>query len=131
MLSFKDWLSNQEESSAFTRLRHDAALGLKPAIPAASIHSRSTASPFETKKLAKKSKAKKKKGDKNRKKKSKKFVESKKGRAVRDNRIDNFLNAVGALKDDTKRLGTAKKKPANVVKSKSKGKPNKCKKRSI
>jgi len=61
MESFKDWLHNRSESSGSTRLRADAAKGLKPAIPAAAIHSRSTASPFETEKLSKKSKKKKKK----------------------------------------------------------------------
>jgi len=63
---FISWLQQQDESSAFTRLRSDAAKGLKPEIPAASVHSRSTASPFETKKLAKKGKKKAKKKDKGR-----------------------------------------------------------------
>lgn len=49
---FIDWLNKQDESSAFTRLRRDAALGLKPKIPAASVHSRSTAHPFEVDKLS-------------------------------------------------------------------------------
>lgn len=58
---FLTWLSQKDESSAFTRLRKDAALGLKPKIPGASVHSRSTASPFETEKLGDKKKKKKKK----------------------------------------------------------------------
>ena len=58
---FLTWIAQQDESSAFTRLRGDAALGLKPKIPAASTHSRSTASPFETEKLGDKKKKKKKK----------------------------------------------------------------------
>jgi hypothetical protein len=42
MINFTDWVAAQE-SSAFTRLRRDAALGLKPPIPDASMHSHSTA----------------------------------------------------------------------------------------
>lgn len=59
MVSFKDWLL-ATESSAFTRMRHAAAQGLASSIPCASIHSRSTASPWETKMLSKKCKKKKK-----------------------------------------------------------------------
>lgn len=58
MLSFKDWFL-QKESSPFTRLRRAAALGLMPA--PASLHSKSTASPFEVSKLSKKGKKKKSK----------------------------------------------------------------------
>lgn len=58
---FVTWLQKQDESSAFTRLRKDASFGLKPEIPGASVHSRSTASPFETEKLGDKKKKKKKK----------------------------------------------------------------------
>jgi hypothetical protein len=43
MISFNDWVAAQmKESSPFTRLRQDAALGLKPPIPDASIHSHGT-----------------------------------------------------------------------------------------
>lgn len=49
MISFKEWLA--KESSPATRLRWDAALGLKPPIPAASIHSHSTALPWQVEKL--------------------------------------------------------------------------------
>jgi hypothetical protein len=49
-IKFSDWLLARE-SSAFTRLRHAAALGLMPPIPDASINSRSTATPFEQKAL--------------------------------------------------------------------------------
>ena len=63
LISFSDWLSKKGwgESSAFTRLRRDAAFGLKPPISPAAVNSRSTASPFENKKLAKKKRRKKKK----------------------------------------------------------------------
>ena len=64
-IKFSDWVLARE-SSAFTRLRHAAALGLMPPIPDASINSRSTASPFEQKSL--KGKGTKKKKRKKRKK---------------------------------------------------------------
>lgn len=66
-VKFSDWILTRE-SSAFTRLRHAAALGLMPPIPDASINSRSTASPFEQESLKgrgvkkKKKKSRKKKG---------------------------------------------------------------------
>lgn len=66
-VKFSDWILARE-SSAFTRLRHAAALGLMPPIPDASINSRSTASPFEQESLKgrgvkkKKKKSRKKKG---------------------------------------------------------------------
>lgn len=63
-IKFSDWVLARE-SSAFTRLRHAAALGLMPPIPDASINSRSTATPFEQKAL-------KGKGSKKRRKKKKK-----------------------------------------------------------
>ena len=50
LIKFSDWVLARE-SSAFTRLRHAAALGLMPPIPDASINSRSTATPFEQKAL--------------------------------------------------------------------------------
>lgn len=60
MLTFKEFM-DQKESSAFTRSRRNAALGLGPDIPDASINSRSTAPPGEAELLKSK---KKKKGDK-------------------------------------------------------------------
>lgn len=60
MISFRDWIITRE-SSASTRLRWDAALGLKPSIPDASIHSHSTALPWQVDKLTKKKKKKKSK----------------------------------------------------------------------
>jgi hypothetical protein len=50
LIKFSDWVLARE-SSAFTRLRHAASLGLMPPIPDASINSRSTATPFEQKSL--------------------------------------------------------------------------------
>lgn len=55
---FSKWII---ESSAWTRLRRNAALGLAPPIPQAGINSRSTASPFEQSRLLKKKRKKKKK----------------------------------------------------------------------
>ena len=60
MKSFKDWILSRE-SSAFTRLRWNAALGLAPPIPDASINSRSTAAPWQVENLSKKKKKKKRK----------------------------------------------------------------------
>lgn len=66
LLSYKEWKLLAKESSAFTRSREAAALGLGPKIPAASVNSRSTGSPFQVYKIAgddakkKKAKAKKK-----------------------------------------------------------------------
>jgi hypothetical protein len=63
MKTFKDWV-DAKESSAFTRLRQNAALGLAPPIPQASLHSRSTATPFQAEKILKKKKKKKRKSKK-------------------------------------------------------------------
>lgn len=63
--SFKDWVL-AKESSAFTRLRQNAALGLAPPIPQASLHSRSTATPFQVDSLSKKRSKKKRKKKKSR-----------------------------------------------------------------
>ena len=60
LMSFEEWRAQQNESSPATRLRRDAALGLKPPIPDASINSHSTAAPWEAKRLAGKGKKKKK-----------------------------------------------------------------------
>jgi hypothetical protein len=60
MIRFRDWLA-ANESSPFTRSRAQAALGLGPDIPLASLNSRSTAPPWIHDKLTKKKKKKKKK----------------------------------------------------------------------
>lgn len=60
MISFRDWIIARE-SSASTRLRWDAALGLKPPIPDSAIHSHSTALPWQVEKLKGKGVRKKKK----------------------------------------------------------------------
>lgn len=106
VISFKDWIAARE-SSAFTRSRRAAALGLGPDIPDAAIHSRSTAAPFEVEKLTDK-----KKDDCKCKGKCKKCKDKKRKSLdeARNTKIDDFLNAVGALKDDTKRLASDKSK---------------------
>ncbi len=60
MNTFRDWLIARE-SSASTRARHAAALGLMPLAVVGSVHGRSTASPFELESLTKKKKKKRKK----------------------------------------------------------------------
>lgn len=60
MIKFSDWLM-AKESSSFTRLRDAASKGLMPPIPAASINSRSTATPAQQEALLGKKKKKKKK----------------------------------------------------------------------
>jgi hypothetical protein len=70
-INFADWVLARE-SSAFTRMRNAAALGLMPPIPDASINSRSTATPFEQKALKGKGLKKKKKTRKSRKGRKKK-----------------------------------------------------------
>ena len=87
MISFKDWF-NQHESSAFTRARREAALGLRP--PMADFASRSTPSPFEFKSLTKKLKKKKE-------------TPGKKVNAE----IDKWLNSAESLKKDLYALALA------------------------
>jgi len=72
LLGFRDWLQTQE-SSPFTRLRWNAALGLMPPIPAAGVNAHSTAVFWQVDKLAGDDKPKKHKKHKtHRKKKHKK-----------------------------------------------------------
>jgi hypothetical protein len=65
MISFKEWLA--KESSAATRLRWDAALGLKPPIPPASVHSHSTGLSWQVDSLSGATKKKRRKKRKKRK----------------------------------------------------------------
>jgi hypothetical protein len=60
MIKFNDWMKLQE-SSPFTRARRQAALGLGPSIPDASINSHSTARPWEVKNIKKRNKKHKRK----------------------------------------------------------------------
>jgi hypothetical protein len=99
---FRDWL---DESSAFTRRRRDAALGLAPPIPDASMHSRSTASPFEVEQSKKGKKKKRKKKDS--------------GKNPINSGIDAFVKEAEALKKDKE---TSDRTPKIVKKSSKPGK---------
>jgi hypothetical protein len=57
MIKFSEWLQ-AKESSAFTRTRRAAILGLGPSIPDASLHSHSTALFWQVPKGKKKKKKK-------------------------------------------------------------------------
>lgn len=70
IIKFSDWVIARE-SSPFTRLRNAAAQGLMPPIPDASIHSRSTATPFQQEALKGKGVKKKKRKTKGRSSKKK------------------------------------------------------------
>ena len=94
--SFKDWMA-QQESSAFTRRRHDALLGLAPEITDAEIHSRSTF-PFE--KEMKDKKRKKKKRDK----KEEDLSEGSKQKPVVDRKVDSWLKEIEGLRPDLETL---------------------------
>lgn len=142
MIKFSDWLITAKESSAFTRLRWNAAMGLAPPIPDASMHSRSTASPWMVEKKTKKKKKKKKS-----KKKNESIEESKKITPVKHGEIDNWLGevdklkaALGALKDviskkkkepkaDDKAKTDDKKKVDDKLKPDEKTKPEKSDKK--
>ena len=121
LLSFRDWMDQQESSSA-TRARHAAALGLLPMATIGSPHGRSTASPFEVGQIDKALKNKKKK-----KKKSKKSVcEAKNGKKVTpiNKEVDKWLQGVGALKSDVDSLKDfLKKKEAEPKKKEEPEKP--------
>ena len=111
MIKFSDWLISAKESSSFTRLRWNAAMGLAPPIPDASIHSRSTATPWMVEKLTKKKKKKKKK-----KHEAAENIEEHKVTPVKHKEIDNWLGEVDKLK-------TALASLKDVIAKKKKEKP--------
>lgn len=102
MMKFSDWVL-AKESSAFTRLRQAAALGLMPPVPDASINSRSTATPFEQNAL---------KGKGKKRKRRKKKV----NKSVKNRSIDSFLKSVEDLKKDVENLEKSKKTKSNNTK---------------
>lgn len=57
MKKFSDWLK-VKESTAFTRSRNQAALGLGPSIPDAEINSHDTAKPWVSKAIKDRNKGK-------------------------------------------------------------------------
>jgi hypothetical protein len=112
-ISFRDWLAR--ESSPATRLRWASALGLMPPIPAASIHAHSTAIPWQVEPLDKTQKKHKKK------KKRKKKVDESKHYSHKDPRVEKFVTAVDALKNDVellKKVMKGKKSKAKKVEPK-------------
>jgi hypothetical protein len=108
-MTFRDWIL-AHESSPHTRRRRNAALGLAPPIAEPSVHSRSTAHPFEVEKLVKDLKKKRKK----KKKKDKMFDEAKR---AKDPKVADFASRVEALKGELEQLEDAiakkKRKPAD------------------
>ena len=62
-IDFLTWSAVQHESTAVTRLKQDAALGIKPKMPPASVNSHNTGTPFQID-VAKKDAAKAEKKDK-------------------------------------------------------------------
>jgi len=118
LLSFRDWMDQQESSSA-TRARHAAALGLLPMATIGSPHGRSTASPFEVGQIEKALKNKKKK-------KKKSVCEAKNTKKVTpiNKEVDKWLQGVGALKSDVDSLKDfLKKKEAEPKKKEEPEKP--------
>jgi len=103
MIKFSDWLQIRE-TSASTRRRRQAALGLAP--PVADIFSRSTPAPWEVERLTKSLKKSKKK------KKHKKIEEAKKKQPIVHNDIDSFIKSVEMLAKDVWELDLLKKKKA-------------------
>jgi hypothetical protein len=96
LITFTDWIIARE-SSASTRARHDAALGLKPLAVIGSLHGRSTASPFETKSIEKKAKKKPKK---------------KRKTVVKNSQLANWIKEAEALKKELEDLKQIKDKKA-------------------
>ena len=112
MIKFSDWLLTAKESSPFTRLRWNAAMGLAPPIPDASINSHSTAAPWMVEKLT----IKKKKKSKKKKHESVENIEENKVTPVKHKEIDNWLGEVDKLK-------TALASLKDVIAKKKKEKP--------
>lgn len=113
MISFKDWFAARE-SSAFTRSRMMAALGLGPDIPLAAINSRSTAPPWMTEKLTKKKKKKKK---------SKKIEE---GKAQTPNySFDDIISKIIDVKKLSDELNKKKQSEKDKKKTQPEEKPDK------
>jgi len=111
MIAFSKWLKIRE-SSASTRLKTQAALGLAP--PVADIFGHSTPPPWQVKRLMRSLKKRK------RKKKKSKIHEASKPKLV-DRNIDSFLAAVERLAKDLWELKRLKKlKKSKEVKDKIK-----------
>lgn len=111
MIKFADWIKIKE-SSAATRIKTQAALGLAP--PVADIFSRSTPPPWQVERLTK---ALKKSHKKKKKKKKKKIQEAAKAKLI-DPKINAFMKSVENLANDLWELKLAKKKAETADKIK-------------
>ncbi len=111
MIKFADWIKIKE-SSAATRIKTQAALGLAP--PVADIFSRSTPPPWQVERLTK---ALKKSHKKKKKKKKKKIQEATKAKLI-DPKINAFMKSVENLANDLWELKLAKKKAETADKIK-------------
>lgn len=95
----------QQESSAFTRRRREALLGLAPDLPDASTHSHSTF-PYEKELRDKKKKRKKKKKED----KDKELVEARRQKPVPNREVDGWLKEIEGLRPDLAALDSIIKK---------------------
>jgi hypothetical protein len=102
-LSFKEFMA-QQESSPFTRARHQWLMGLGPDMPDAAIFSRSTADPREVEYHDKEVKGKKKKKRKRKRKKKGKKIKEASDPALHPE-VDKWLQAVDQLKKDLGQVG--------------------------
>jgi hypothetical protein len=115
MIAFSDWLKIRE-SSAATRLKRQAALGLAP--PVADIFSRATPPPWQVDRL--KSALKKSHSKKKKKKKKHMVAEASKPQPINKG-MDSFIAAIERLAKDLWELRRLKKeKGAKESKQKSK-----------
>lgn len=112
MIKFEDWLKIKE-SSAATRLKTQAALGLAP--PVADIFSRATPPPWQVERLTKALKKSHKK--KKKKKKKKNITEAAKAKFI-DPKMNAFMKSVENLANDLWELKLAKKKSETAEKIK-------------
>lgn len=102
MIKFSDWVKIRE-SSAATRIKRQAALGLAP--PVADIFSHGTPPPWQVERLTKALK----RSHKKKKRKKKRITEESASKLVNPN-IDAFIKSVESLAKDLWELKLAKKK---------------------
>lgn len=112
LISFKDWLASQRESTAFTRARAAGALGLMP--PKDHEGHRHSTFIFP-----------KKKSKTNKKKKEAKPLEEAKRTPVKDPRTDSWLQEIGLLKSKIDELRGAVEKKKRSPKKDDKKEPDK------
>jgi len=110
MIKFSDWVKIRE-SSAATRLKTQAALGLAP--PVADIFSHGTPPPWQVERLTKALK----RSHKKKKRKKRRISEASASKLVNPN-IDAFIKSVESLAKDLWELQLAKKKSESQEKIK-------------